>query len=222
MKLSELPDGTEVSFELYITGKKFEFPSVLNFHKKGKAYFEPIRVGDKFLNIEDEKIHANLLLNVEGDKPVMWHEAGVKSEVYKKQVYYTMDADSNGKKHNRRAAYRQYIGESVFARIGSGKPEVQVLLKDVSNTGFAFIYREDIEDSDHAMVFMVYNYKDENTAFALTLSGTVVRKQQLEDGRFLYGCALLKRNDLISKFVNYKQKEQLYRMNHTGEPLEKK
>lgn len=222
MKLSELEEGTEVSFELFISGKRFEFPSVLNFQRKGKAYFTPIRIEEKLLNIQDEKIHVNLYMNVEGDKPFMWREAAVGCEVYKKQVFYTMDSDSIGKKYNRRGAYRQYVGDEVFAKVGTGRPEVQVILKDISTTGFSFIYRDDPEGFENAMVYMLYSYHDDNVTFSLSLSGKIVRKQQLEDGRTLFGCALLKRNDLISRFVNYKQKEQLSRMNQTISLKDKK
>lgn len=214
VKLSELQDETAVSFELYIGANKFEFPSVMHFQRKGKAYFEPIRIDGKLLKIQNEKIHANLLQPREGEKPVMWPEVDAREEIYKKAVYYTIDSECKGKSYNRRSAYRQYVGEEVFAKVGTGKPDIQVVLKDISNTGFSFVYREEIKDSERAMVLMTYIYKDENASFDLTLSGKVVRKQQLEDGRILYGCVLVKKNDLISKFVNYKQKEQLNQMSY--------
>ncbi len=149
----------------------------------------------------------------ENSKPVMWKEIDIKEEVYKKKVFYTMDSDTKGKYFNRRGAYRQYVGAPVFAKVGGKKTDIQVILKDVSSTGFSFIYREDIGEPNSTLVLMNYLYRDDNAMFDLTLSGKVVRKQQTEDGRWLYGCVLVKKNELISKFVNYKQKEQLLRMN---------
>lgn len=215
MKLSELEDGVTVTFELHIADKKFEFPSTLVFRKRGKAYFTPIRVQNKILNVQGENTKVNMVYAVEGDRPIMWLDAPISGEAYKKEVFYTIDLESVGKRVNRRGAYRQYIGQGVFARIGAGTPEIQVVLKDISNTGFAFIYREEIENYQRSMVLVQYEYRDEVESFNLTLSGRVVRKQQLEDGRFLYGCVLVKKNDLISKFVTYKQKEQLSRINQT-------
>lgn len=213
MKIAELQDGTTVSFELFIANNKFDFPSVVHFQKKGNAYFEPIRIGEKILNIQDEKVRLNLIYSIEGKKPIIWADVDVHPEVYKKKVFYQIEANVEGKTYNRRGAYRQYVGDEVFAKIGSGMPDVQVVLKDISNTGFSFVYRDDIKDSDHAMVFILYTYKDEQAQFELTLSGKVVRKQKLEDGRTLYGCVLVRKSEMIAKFVNYKQKEQLTRMN---------
>ncbi len=213
MKLSELEDGTAVTFELHIDEKKFEFPSVVEFQKRGKIYFEPIRVGEKLLNVRNDKIVVNLIFAVEGSKPVMWKELDVQEEIYKKRVYYTADAETKGKLFNRRGAYRQFVGAQVFAKVGTGKAEIQVMLKDISTTGFSFVYREDLGDTSHSLVVLPYVYRDDHVMFDLTVSGKIVRKQVMPDGKILYGCVLVKKNELISKFVNYKQKEQLNRMN---------
>ncbi len=213
MKLSELENGTAVTFELHIEGKKFEFPSVMEFQKRGKVYFQPIRVGEKLLNVQNDKIIVNLMYTVAGSKPIMWGELDVKEEVYKKQVFYTADMDTKGKVFNRRGAYRQFVGAPVFAKVGSGRAEIQVVLKDISTTGFSFVYREDLGDTSRSLVVIPYVYRDDQEMFDLMLSGKIVRKQTMQDGKILYGCALVKKNEVIAKFVNYMQKEQLNRMN---------
>jgi len=35
----------------------------------------------------------------------------------------------------------------------------------------------------------------------------------LDDGRFLYGCALMKKNEMIGHYINQKQMEQLAKKN---------
>ena len=49
-----------------------------------------------------------------------------------------------------------YIGEEIHARIGHSGREKIVHLKDLSNTGFAFIYKEELKDADGAFVYMTY------------------------------------------------------------------
>lgn len=217
VKLSELEEGAAITFEVHVDEKKFEFPSVVKFQKRGKMYFEPIRVGDKLLNVSNEKISVNLVYAVEGDKPILWRDLDVQEEVYKRVVYYCAKTDAVGKVFNRRGAYRQFVGAPVFAKVGTRKAEIQVILRDISTNGFSFVYREDIEDADHSLVVVPYVYRDEHVMFDLTLSGKIVRKQVMPDGKILYGCVLVKKNELIAKFVNYKQKEQLIRMNHIAQ-----
>lgn len=214
MKLSELEEGAAITFELHVGEKKFEFPSVVKFQKKGKMYFEPVRVGEKLLNVSNEKISVNMIYAIEGDKPILWRNLDLQEEVYKKVVYYTAKTEAVGKVFNRRGAYRQFVGAPVFAKVGTGKAEIQVILRDISTNGFSFVYREELEDAERSLVVVPYVYRDEQVMFDLTLSGKIVRKQVMSDGKILYGCVLVKKNELIAKFVNYKQKEQLIRMNH--------
>ena len=47
----------------------------------------------------------------------------------------------------------RYIGEEIHARIGHSGREKIVHLKDLSNTGFAFIYKEELKDADGAFVY---------------------------------------------------------------------
>lgn len=213
MKIAELSDGTNIEFEFQLNDEHFQFGSQLLFQRKGKAYFEPIRVEDRMLNLEDAKIQLNMLLPRENKKPIMWPRVKIQSEVHKKKAFYTIDAECEGKPYNRRGAYRQYVGDAVNAKVGSDTKDMKVTLKDISNSGFSFIMGDDIPEDEQTMVMIQYDYKDENAGFSFALSGVVVRKQELESNKVLYGCALSKKNNLIGKFVNYKQQEQLAKKN---------
>ena len=82
-----------------------------------------------------------------------------------------------------------------------------------SNSGFAFIYKEEIKDVEGAFVYMTYMAEIEENVKELALFGKIVRIMPLEDGRFLYGCVLMKKNELIGHYINQKQMEQLAKKN---------
>ncbi len=209
MKISELQNGTEVSFEVYFADKKFEFSSVLKTKKWGYAYFEPIRVKGKVLIVQNEDIKVNLVLPVPNDKPVMWRNLDVKATVYKKAVYYRADIDATGKPYNRRKAYRQYVGGEARVQPGAGVMDIRGTLKDVSTRGFSVICNERIQNAKEKFLYVSYMYKDENETFDLDLVGKVVREQELGQGRILYACVVAGQNSAVGKFVHYKQREQM-------------
>lgn len=210
MKISELEDGTEVIFEVHISEKKFEFPSVLHTKKWGNAYFEPIRHNGKVLIAQNENVHINMLKPVENDKPIIWRDLDAKAMVYKRKVYYQLDAESSGKPFNRRKSYRQYVGGDVKVRVGADV-EVQGVLRDVGMDGFAVICNESLEKFKNEIIHITYIYKDDTITIELDLFGKIVREQEVGNDRILYGCVLVRKNSMIDKFVHYKQKEQLIR-----------
>lgn len=132
---------------------------------------------------------------------------------YKKQIYYAAKGDLNGKGYNRRGEYRLFIGENVNVRIGDMIKERFVVLKDISNSGFAFVYEGEISDAIGMFVTIKYLARIEGKAYELTLAGRVVREMAVTDTKKLYGCALLKRNKMIGQYINQRQMEQLAEKN---------
>ena len=87
---------------------------------------------------------------------------------------------------------------------------------DTDIIGFAFIYKEELKDADGAFVYMTYMAQYEKKVTEIALFGKIVRTMPLDDGRFLYGCALMKKNEMIGHYINQKQMEQLFQKNSIG------
>ena len=216
MEISELQNETEVTFEVYYSGKKFEFSSVLRAKKWGKAYFDPIRVNGKVLVVQNEDIKINMILPVENDKPIIWRDLDVKAKVYKRTVYYRAEVDAVGKPYNRRKAYRQYVGGEAKIQPGAGIMDIGGTLKDVSTKGFTVICNEKIQNPKEIMLYVSYTYQDENATFDLNLAGQIVREEELGQGKILYACVTASQNSAVERFVHYKQREK---MNARGKEL---
>lgn len=209
MVFSELGPGTTIRLIINIEGTQFEFETtVVQKHKK-KILLVPIRKNGKILNVHGEGVNVDVMYIREDEKPMFWENTNMECVRHKGQIYYAVMADLEGKEYNRRGEYRLFVGEEHHARIGHGGPERIVLLKDISNSGFAFIYPEDLDDSDGAFVYMTYPAQLGDDTIELPLFGKVVRKMTLADGRILYGCVLMKKNEMIGHFINQKQMEQL-------------
>ena len=207
--LSELDQGIAVKLCISIEDKVFEFDSTVMQKHKQDVFFEPIRKDEKLLNVQNDNISVDILLLRQDEKPIIWQNCDMECTRYKHKVYYAAKGALNGKEYNRRGEYRLYIGEEIHARIGNGAIDRIVILKDLSNSGFAFVYPEEIEGADNAFVYMTYPAKLDEKVYELPLFGKVVRKMDTTDGKVVYGCVLLKKNDLIGHYINQKQMEQL-------------
>ena len=142
MLLSELEQGAKVLLLLTIDGKHFEFETIVQGKHKHDVLLEPIRKDQKILNVQSNQVDVDIMYMREDDKPILWKEAKMDCIRHKHKIYYASEAANEGREYNRRGAYRLYIGEEIHARIGHSGREKIVHLKDLSNTGFAFIYNK--------------------------------------------------------------------------------
>jgi len=209
MLLSELETGASVTLIVTIEDKQFEFTTrVLTKHKRDML-FVPIRKDEKLLNVQGDNVSVDVILMREDEKPIIWQDTNMICVRYKHQIFYAADAQLRGKEFNRRGDYRLYIGEDIHARIGHDGYDLVVHLKDISNSGFAFIFDQDFDKIEEAFVYITYRAQLNGKWVELPLYGKVVRKMPLPDGRNLFGCALVKKNEMIAHYINHKQMEQI-------------
>ena len=211
MLISEIEPGTTIQIVATIQDQQFEFDSrVFDLHKKD-VLIEAIRMNDKLLNIQGDNVAVDLVLFRENDKPLIWRNVEIVCKKYKSKIYYAVNKELVAKEYNRRREYRLFVGEEIHARVGHKKVDRIVVLKDISNNGFSFIYQEPIEDAEGAFVYMTYPVVLNEKRTEIPLFGKVVRKMDLPDGRTLYGCVLMKKNEMIGHYINQRQMELLAR-----------
>ena len=85
-----------------------------------------------------------------------------------------------------------------------GSATINVLVKDVSETGVAFITEEDLS------IGRVFRLKLKDNNRLINLSGVIVRREYLEHlGSFLYGCKFNEYNAILGGYIARKQIEIL-------------
>lgn len=208
MKLSELEKGTGLCLSVVWKEQRYEFETRILGKKRREIILEPIRKDGRLLNVEGKEFVTDLFLWRSGDKPICWKNAGLHCILWKKQVVYAVSADSVGKTYNRRNFFRLFVGEEAVARVGERRAR-RVVLKDISNSGFAIISQREVPDG--ALIAMNYPVELEGKERKLMLYGKVRRTESLPDGRVMYGCSLVRKNELVGRYVTQKQMEKLVR-----------
>ncbi len=215
MRISDVELGTVVKLSVSIGDNFFEFDTTIRMHHKKNVFFDPIRKGNKLLNLQGENIVVSIMLMKDEGKPILWKQVEVDCVRYKQQIFYSVSDDLIGEEHNRRGDYRLFIGEEMPAKVGSEQRERMVVLKDISNSGFAFISQDQLKDPEGLFVYIAYVSCLNEEICELDLFGKVVRTMELEDGRYLYGCVLVKKNELIGHYITQKQMEQMAKRNQS-------
>lgn len=216
MQIDDLSIGGNVELEVKCNGRTMSFRSDIVVTKNHSVLINTIKVNDQTVGFSD-KCQINFLYKEEG-KVFIWENIDVKLVKYDGNIYHKIDIFGEGKPHNRRDSYRMYIGEDMplYVNTASGPTALSVLVKDISETGVAFITKEEI-DIDRTIRLKL---KDNNAI--ISLSGVIIRKEFLPNlDSYLYGCKFNEKNNKLGKYIAKRQGELLRKKtsNYSSPPM---
>lgn len=203
MRIDEIPVGASIEIEVHYNGRSISFNSEILFLHDNLFYISPVTVNDRTVGFND-KCLINLIVKTSG-KVFLWENVEIKLVKYNGNIYHQISLQGEGKPYNRRETYRMYIGEDmpVYINTASGPHLIEVLVKDISESGVGFITKEAL-DLNRIILLKI---KDIDT---ILLSGVIVRKEYLPHlDSYLYGCKFNEKNDKLGKFIAKKQGEHL-------------
>lgn len=146
-----------------------------------------------FLYLQDSVVYA-------------WHSVTLPLVKIKGNTYYRLTLTGEARPYNRRGSFRVYVGETMAITIfqSSGPQPFNVLVRDISETGFGFVSKEEYEIS--RTIRLSIPLTDRKT---LVLSATIVRRDFNEEkGTYNYGCKFVEPNSYLSSYLMTKQRER--------------
>lgn len=172
-------------------------------------FIEPITHGDKVLNLSIKGINIDLSYTTKDGMFMEWRGCCITKISYKDQILHAVVATVPGQKVNRRGSYRVSIGEPGIAVVAPYKKGIDVMVKDISVKGFSFVVKG---DTDYALNSVVHlNFKDEKANVMFSLTGKIVRQQEVENDRIVYGCYVEEDIPAIHRYIASKQREEAAR-----------
>ncbi len=146
-----------------------------------------------FLYLQDSVVNA-------------WHSVTLPLVKIKGNTYYRLVLEGESKPYNRRGSFRVYVGETMAITVfqSNGPQPYNVLVRDISESGFGFVSKEEYEVS--RTIRLTIPLTDRKT---LVLSATIVRREFNEDkGTYSYGCKFVEPNSYLSSYLMAKQRER--------------
>lgn len=204
MQIDEITTGSHIELEVKYNGHTMSFRSDVITVRNNSILISTIKVNEQTIGFS-EKCKMNFLYKSEG-KLYIWENVEVKLVKFDGSICHKIDLFTDGKPYNRRDSYRMYIGEDMplYVNSASGPIALTVLVKDISETGVAFITKEEI-DIDRTIRLRI-----KDNVLLINLSGVVVRKEFLPNlNSYLYGCKFNEKNDKLGKYIARRQGELL-------------
>lgn len=151
--------------------------------------------GNKRLTFDNVQI--DVLHCPEDSVPILWHNI----KIINHKSAYLLQTNSDGTRSNRRNSYRVPVATLGWLT-QVGKPPKQVMIKDVSMTGFAITDRKKelkLSSGDRLSISF------DDLIFQLKLDGKVVRIEE-HDQYIIYGFIILNICNDLPAYINLKQR----------------
>jgi len=207
MLLTQIAQNGNLILEINVNKQHLEFNSIVIAKTGNYILIEPVRVEGKVVNFEIGNILIDMLLVRSNKKPIIWKRVLLKNTIYKNKTYYKVVPTGDGFEINRRNAFRMYIEVKGVAQVGSNSVPIDVIVNDVSENGFSFVSKVNIEKPLKSTVRLVF--VDMNKS--INLNGILIRKEKKDQSKYLYGCALNIKNQILNRYLNDKKSEILSR-----------
>lgn len=194
-KLFELPEESKVKLIIHNGEGSLEMGAIIKKHIKTNAAMIELDY-DTTQKLVFENVQIRMEYTVEGEVPIIWNNINVinfKSE-------YIVQTPADGIRNNRRNSFR--VGVSKLAQVIGGNASGQVMIKDVSLSGFAITDRKkelSLSIGDEIVVRL------EDVGHDLKLCGQVVRVEEHDDMR-IYGLEICNLCKDLSSYVTLKQR----------------
>ena len=209
MLISDVKVGANIQIIVGIGLQQLEFATKVAEVYEGMIYAEPLFQDEKMLGFGTKGLVLTLIVTDE-DNGRAWQFTNVKIRNIKNaegKLFHEISSPIEARAINRRGAHRVWVGEPGSAVIGLGGTQAEVTIKDISTTGIGFVCSSDVEVPDGSIVHITFRDPEINTRYEI--SAIVVRSQEIERTRTIYGCKLNTESVAITKYVNEKQRLRL-------------
>ena len=204
MILQELQKQHPVEIEVELNNQKTTLISSVEDIVGDKPLLTPIKHNEKVIGFPKESSVS--LYYIEDGRVYRWSHISIQVVKYNNQVYHSVSIVGDAEMLNRRGAYRVYVGERMplTSFTANGPKRIQVLVKDISESGLAFLSEE--EFSVGRTIRLQLELNEQHT---LQLTAQIVRVQELEDRKEnLYGCKFIERNNRLTAYLMKRQQER--------------
>ncbi len=204
MTISDFTTGQQVKLDIRANKTKGSFDAVVALTYKNILLLEPIVLDGKLVGFP-AGYTASLTVIVK-DVCYVWDNIQVQAVSFKGRHFHAIELNGEAITINRRNNFRVPINEemNVVYFTESGPKPHRAIVKDISETGFAFISAEEFDIG--RMVRLNILLPDKTP---LALSAKIVRNQKMPRGAdMLYGCRFSDKNPKLSNFLMQLQREK--------------
>ena len=196
-KFKEVQEESPIVLSIHANDKHMDLGAVVKKHLGQNLTLISLNYsGAKRLVFDNVQIDA--LYCPSDSVPILWHNV----KIINHKNSYLLQTNSDGTKSNRRNSFRVSVATLGWMN-RAGKAPKQVMIKDVSMTGFAITDRKkelQLSKGDRVSI------ASDDLIFSIHLEGKLVRIEEHEQ-YIVYGFVILNVNNDLPVYINQKQRK---------------
>lgn len=203
MTISDLVEQQPVTLVVTVGSKSKDLTTIISKVHTDYILLQPILVDGRTVGFGGTCTID--LLYIQEQEVSVWHSISLPLVKVKGNTYYKAELPGEATPYNRRGSFRVYIGETMAITVfqNSGPQSINVLIRDISETGFGFVSKEEYDISRTIRLSIPLTERK-----TLVLSATIVRREINEEkGTYHYGCKFVEPNSYLSSYLMTKQRE---------------
>lgn len=196
-KFQEIAENSSIILSIRANDKHLELGATVKKHLKQNLTLISLNYGGS-KRLVFENVQIDVIYCEPDSIPILWHNAKVITH----KDSYLLHVIGNGAKSNRRNSFRVSVATLGWMN-QVNKPPKQVMIKDVSMTGFAITDRKkelNLAKGDRLSVSF------DDLIFSIKLDGKLVRIEEHDD-YIVYGFMILNVCNDLSVYINQKQRK---------------
>jgi len=215
MTIADLAEHSAVTLVITIGMKSKDLPTTIAQVNSDYILLEPILIDGQTVGFGSSCTID--LLCLQEQALFGWRSVSLSLIKSKGHVYYKVPLSEEAGPYNRRNAFRVYIGETmqIFVFQHTGPKPFDVLVRDISETGFGFISKEKYDVSRTVRFTLPLTDRK-----SLALAAKIVRRDFDEEKQtYSYGCKFAESNASLSGYLMQRQRERQQDKMDTRSPV---
>lgn len=219
MYINELEKGQKITLSVKIGTETVEFETTVQepVEKKRAITADVVRDKEKIVSFKSSNIFVDLYYYPSDAAPILFKN--VKVLLFKDKednVCYVIATNSPSSTVNRRESFRIFVGKTVVVQRGLNRAADDAILKDLCNNGFSFTVDENATQYEvNQTIHTVLNDTIEEIGreYSFQLYGIILRRDEIENGRVVYGCKLNSKVPGLETYIMLKERIRLSKKN---------
>lgn len=204
MKIGEITDDSVISVNIVRGDMSANLSTTVAYVTDGALYVNPFMHNGAILNFAVPDLRIALFAVKPGEVPNYWPSVSVTREMLDGNTFHCIRTDAPGVRHNRRNAFRVFVGEEANVTPEKGVEIEKVTVRDISATGVGFMTLPADKPKFALGDTIRLRYMDNEQRFSVDVTARVVRTE-LTDKGCVHGCAFTKLYPSVDRYVANKQ-----------------
>lgn len=214
MLIEELSAGQNITIIAIIGNEQLTFETTIteSYPKKHIVLAAPIYNDEKIVTFRTKNLRINISTVLFENTPYLFKNVTVS--LMRKpddSLCYAVSSTTEGKVNNRRQNFRCFLGIETVLQCGSNHATHNAIFRDISMGGFSVTCdaSTDFQENQILHVLLKDYFEDLAEKYSFHLYGIIVRRQELENNRIIYGCRLNSKVPGLEAYIIKKERMQL-------------